>query len=111
MRLVDCLQQLHDHGYVHCDIKLANVVLESSDLKSLASSNLILIDYGLSQSWRQTNNEHVRQKNIGFFSGNYQFASHNAFRHVTQSRRDDMISLAYLMYHLLTKEFWPQNTK
>ena len=38
------------------------------------------------------------------FCGNVLFASHNAFKKVTQSRRDDLISLAYLLEFFINGE-------
>ena len=33
-QLIDNFKELHDHGYVHSDLKLNNILLESGDRKS-----------------------------------------------------------------------------
>ena len=47
------------------------------------------------------NGEHLAKQKSNFFKGNLVFGSRNAFRGISLSRRDDLISLAYLLLYLL----------
>ena len=100
VQLLDKLQILHEQGFTHQDLKPNNVLLESADFTN--PSNIILIDFGFSHEWRNENLQHVEKKKLQKFIGNITFASHNAFKFRSQSRRDDIISLAYLLVYLAT---------
>ena len=50
---------------------------------------------------------HIECKKREKFTGNFLFASLNLFKYLTPSRRDDLISLAYLLiYYLLGEVTW-----
>ena len=68
------------------------------------STRIVLCDFGFSYSWHN-DGKHIQQKEIKGFKGNLLFASHNTFKRVTQSRRDDMISLAYQLVYLVNGGF------
>jgi hypothetical protein len=65
------------------------------------SSLVYLIDFGISKSYIDENCDHVSFREKVPFVGNYLFASKNAFLEVEQSRRDDLISLCYLLTFFL----------
>jgi len=44
---------------------------------------------------------HLPKQKSAFFKGNLVFGSRNAFRGISLSRRDDLISLAYLLLYLI----------
>jgi hypothetical protein len=59
----------------------------------------MLIDFGLVRPFLNEESlfkEHIVQQRA-LFSGNMEFGSPNAFRQVSLSRRDDLISLCYLL--------------
>ena len=60
-----------------------------------------LIDFGLCTKDLDENNNHLPKSKSNFFKGNLVFGSRNAFRGLSLSRRDDLISLAYLLLYLL----------
>ena len=60
-------------------------------------NKIYLIDFGISQRYKASNGEHVKLEKQPLFKGNLIFSSKNAFKQVTLSRRDDIISLAYFM--------------
>ena len=60
-----------------------------------------MIDFGLAKKYLDASGKHVPIAKEQVFSGNMIFASKNAFNMVTQSRRDDLISLCYFMIYLV----------
>jgi hypothetical protein len=70
-----------------------------------------LIDFGISKKYLNPDGTHIRFGNDVAFNGNLMFSSPNALKncgmvvlliHLEQSRRDDLISLSFLMSYLLT---------
>lgn len=51
IQLIDRLQALHNIGYIHCDLKLQNLLIETDDVTSLESSSIVLIDFGYSDRY------------------------------------------------------------
>jgi casein kinase 1, alpha len=54
--MIDRIQALHGIGYLHMDIKPDNIVLGSENMKKLESSQVHLIDFGISKSYLDENN-------------------------------------------------------
>jgi hypothetical protein len=50
--------------------------------------------------------KHIPEAQPESFSGNYLYASHNAFEGKTLSRRDDLISLAHLLCFFFIGDPW-----
>jgi len=67
----------------------------SKDEKSELQATLI--DFGFSQKYLSSKGEHLPMKQIDSFKGNISFSSLNQMNFESTSRRDDLISLAYLM--------------
>ena len=94
--MLDHLETLHECGYVHRDLKPENFVV---GIRS-TSHSLTMIDFGLAKQY-QTIFGHIScQKNQGL-TGTADFASVNAHKGMELSRRDDLISLGYLVVFLL----------
>jgi hypothetical protein len=75
-----------------------------------------IIDFGLAIKYLNEKGQHIAATKERFFQGNLIFASKHCFNLVTHSRRDDLISIAYLLLYLidgdlafLTKEGSSQN--
>lgn len=60
-----------------------------------------IIDFGLVKSFLDEEGNHISKKRERYFKGNMIFASKNAFNLFTQSRRDDLMSLCYLLIYLI----------
>ena len=60
-----------------------------------------MIDFGLSTKYQDENINHLPKQKSTFFKGNLVFGSRNAFRGISLSRRDDLISLADLLLYLI----------
>ena len=65
-----------------------------------------MIDYGLSHRYRHGNGKHVSfesSKNAQF-KGNFMFQSKWAFEKIAQVRRDDLISLIYMLIYFVNRK-------
>jgi hypothetical protein len=62
-----------------------------------------LIDFGYAQRYWEADKHIEPDKHKGFV-GNFAFASHNAFKPISQSRRDDFVSICYLLVYLFNGE-------
>lgn len=101
--MVARLEALHTLGWLHLDIKPDNILLGTDDMTNQESTTLYLIDFGVAQTFWGDSYGHIEEKKVDMFYGNTIFASVNAFRGKQQSRRDDLISLAYLLSYLMNK--------
>ena len=106
------MKDLHNFGYLHLDLKPDNILLGSCNRTRVDSSNIVLIDYGISKRYLNDENEHIKEADGVAFSGNLLFASKYTFLEKEQSRRDDFISLAYFIVFLVNGEInWLGNLR
>lgn len=96
---------MHIAGYVHLDIKPDNILIAREDRRDPLSGQVCLIDFGIAKRWRKENGDHVEKVRLDKFCGNVLFASCNAYLGYTQSRRDDLIAVAFLLCFLIAGEF------
>lgn len=99
LKVIDTLEFIHSHGYVHADIKASNLLLslESKD-------EIYLIDYGLVERFYNKDGTHreyaedQRRAN----NGTVEFSSRDA--HIGAfSRRSDLESLAYNLLYWVSR--------
>ncbi|BES89259.1 serine threonine-protein kinase [Nesidiocoris tenuis] len=95
LHVVDALQFVHEQGYIHADIKAANMVLGSD---SPTSAPVYLIDYGLVSRYRNKNGSHeeFRQDPRVANAGTAAFSSRDSHKGVI-CRRSDLESLGYCL--------------
>jgi serine/threonine protein kinase len=92
------LKSLHDHHYVHLDVKPDNFMMGTGD----RSSRVFLIDFGLTRLFRDpATRKHVTQVKGLDITGTVRYSSINSHLGRTQSRRDDLESLAYVIVYLV----------
>ena len=84
IQLTKRLKVLHDLGYVHNDIKLANILL-SEDFETV-----FLIDFGISSTYVSSDGTHKSQEFHNRFHGNKMYSSSSACSGHSTSRRDDI---------------------
>ena len=104
LQMIDILEYIHDMHIIHRDIKPDNFVLGRGD----KSKHLFLLDFGLAKKYRSSKTlKHypmIKRKNL---TGTARYASINALNGLTQSRRDDLESVGYvLLYFLRGKLPW-----
>lgn len=64
--------------------------------------NVTMIDLGFVSSYiNQENGQHIRKRKMDVFTGSMMFSSVNQLNFYTTSRRDDLLSLVYLLIFLL----------
>jgi casein kinase 1 alpha len=92
---IRAISELHKLGYIHRDIKGANLLINDEGL-------VRLIDFGLSSEWKDSDGNHIERTKVNYFKGTSVYASLNAIQLYQVSRRDDLESLGYVLITLLT---------
>ncbi|KAK9043833.1 hypothetical protein V6N11_072160 [Hibiscus sabdariffa] len=98
---ISILEQLHQKGFVHGDVKPENFLLGQPGTSN--EKNLYLVDLGLASRWKEAASaRHVDyDQKPDVFRGTVRYASVHAHLGRTGSRRDDLESLAYTLIFLL----------
>ena len=100
LQLLDRLKWIHSKNIIYRDIKPCNILIGKQD-----PNVIYLIDFGLCKKYRSSKTEkHIMPKITKFFNGTMNFASYNALKGKEQSRRDDLISLGYVLIFLFKKK-------
>ena len=86
-QFLDRIEYVHERGYIHRDIKPENVLMGLGDWKN----TLYLADFGLAKKNDEVYNEKPS------FTGTPRYASINTHLGISQSRRDDMESIGYVL--------------
>ena len=96
LQVIDRMEYIHSKNVVHRDIKPENFLI------GLENEALIyLIDFGVSKKYRSSKTgKHIQFSLTGIAIGTIKFLSYNANRGVEQTRRDDMISVGYMLINL-----------
>ena len=112
IHLLNLLERLHSIGYIHCDIKPDNIMIGDHQQNPNEINKLYLVDFSFSQKYIDENGNHFPLKTGLPFKGNVIFSSKNVFKQVSLSRRDDIISLMYLLIFFVNSNLkWIDNTK
>jgi serine/threonine protein kinase len=105
------VQSLHDRHYIHRDIKPDNFMIRMDNLLPTGPT-LFLIDFGLARLFRDPATYlHIPFTTNHSIIGTLPFASINGQQGNSQSRRDDLESLAYtIIYSALGRLPWTRNS-
>ena len=63
-----------------------------------------MIDFGFAKKFIDIDNKHISKGYVENFQGNILFASADQMRFHSTSRKDDLLSTAYLLLTLLNKQ-------
>jgi len=90
-KMITAIRQLHSAFVVHSDIKSDNFMVDCRE-------NLVIIDFGLSSLFYNVEKDVYKEnKPCEHMIGSAKYASYNLHLGNTVSRRDDLISVGYLM--------------
>ena len=92
--VIDILKRIHKLGIVHRDIKPENLLFKRE------TNSIYLIDFGLSKSFLQINNNHIEERNERKLIGTAKYSSLNVHNGIEASRRDDIESLCFTFSEL-----------
>ena len=107
IQLIDRFEWIHSKNIVYRDTKPENFLI------GLENPNIIyIIDFGFCKKYRSSKTgKHVLPKNIHQFYGTIRFGSTNVLRGKQPSRRDDLISLGYMLIFFIKKKLpWDFNS-
>lgn len=94
IQILDVLEYIHSNGYIHADVKGANLLL---GMKKGTENQVFLVDFGLATRFRGTKDPKRKH------NGTIEYTSRDAHDGGT-TRRGDMEILAYNMVHWLSSK-------
>ena len=97
--MLELVERMHGKHLLHRDIKPDNFLMGMGD----NSSQVYMIDFGLAKRYHDTTTKrHIRFVANKSLTGTARYASLNAHLGYELSRRDDLISLGYVMIYFLS---------
>jgi len=107
------LQQLHSVGFVHRDLKPENLVLCLDAHDEGAVPSLTFVDFAMSMRFsRPGGSAHIAMRDDEGVAGTHRYMAIHAQKGVTQSRRSDLESLAYVLVYLAVGQLpWQSQEK
>ncbi|XP_030644934.1 serine/threonine-protein kinase VRK1 [Chanos chanos] len=106
LRLLDILEYIHEHEYVHADIKASNLLLSYKD-----PNQVYLVDYGLAYRYSPEGTlKEYKEDPKRCHDGTIEFTSIDAHKGVAPARRGDLEILGYCMIQWLCGRLpWEDN--
>lgn len=110
--MLSIFEQIHSQGYIYNDLKLDNLLIGYKDklpdkyveTNCFDKVDISIVDFGfVTRYMDDTNKKHLPVQNVKVFRGNIMFASPNQLNFRATSRRDDLISLVYLIIYMLNQ--------
>ena len=96
LQALERIEWIHSKDLIHRDIKPENFLF------GIDNPNIIyIVDFGLSKKYRSSKTgKHMMPKFTGKFNGTVRYASANSLKGKECSRRDDLISMGYMLLYL-----------
>ena len=105
LQLIERLEFIHSKNIIYHDVQPENFMIGIND-----PNVIYIIDYGLCKKYRSSKTgKHIQPKYIKKFIGTLKYASINVIKGKESSRRDDLISLGFVLIHLYKRNL-PWNT-
>ena len=108
MQLLDRLEWIHSKDIIYRDVKPENFLIGIND-----PNVIYVVDFGLCKKYRSSKTgKHILPKNTKKFNGTLRYASLNVVKGKESSRRDDLISLGYMLIYLIKRDLpWESDFK
>jgi serine/threonine protein kinase len=90
-RIIKLLKILHEHGFIHRDVKPDNFLFD------ISGEILYIIDFGICKKYSD------KERRTTSFTGTREFASERVKNLEEPGRRDDLESVAYVLNYLLER--------
>ena len=103
-QVMKALQALHLVGFTHNDVKPSNIMI---DFAKNGQVKATLIDFGFAKKFVDSNNNHIEQSEIDMFQGNLVYSSYSQMNFESTSRKDDLISIFYLLATMMNSNKFP----
>lgn len=92
-RMLEILDFIHSKNIIHVDLNITNILISDSN-------QLFLSDFGLARNIVDEKGDHIKFRDgLGRFIENIKFASLFCHYHMGLSRRDDLVSLGYILFY------------
>ena len=100
IQLIDRFEWIHAKDIVYRDIKPENFLIGIND-----PNVIYVVDFGFCKKYRSSKTgKHILPKNTGKFNGTLRYASPHTIKGKEHSRRDDLISLGYMLIYMYKKD-------
>ena len=100
IQLLHQLEAIHLAGFVHGDLKPANIVIGQACSSQDQTKRVRIIDFGICSMYVKPNGTEYSEFDQFNFKGTLLFSSVHTMEKQHLSKRDDLISLVYLLLYL-----------
>jgi len=106
IQILERLEWIHSKDIIYRDVKPENFLIGIND-----PNVIYVVDFGLCKKFRSSKTgKHILPRLTGKFNGTLKYASPNVVRGKESSRRDDLISLGYMLISLYKRNLpWEYN--
>lgn len=102
IQIINRIEQIHKLGILHRDIKPDNFLIGIGKHRNL----IYIIDFGLSKYYVDSDWNHIKKTMDKDLTGTIKYMSENVHNNIEPSRRDDMISIGYVLISFFKKLPW-----
>ena len=96
IQLLERLEYIHSKNIIYCDVKPENFMIGIKD-----PNVIYIVDFGLCKKYRSSKTgRHLLPRTTKKLSGTLRYSSVNVIKGKESSRRDDLISLGYVLIFL-----------